>query len=285
MNKNMSFSKVSIFVLVLIIFSACSEATQNNSAVVYKNGEMLTNNIVKTYFYASEEINFDLNAKQELADLLLNNSNQADIEKILLVENYSQKIEIFAYYSKILKTFESGKINIDVTKEFNSLLNEVDSLNNSEFSRISEEIRNYTYSVNFNNQIGLYEITNLLYSIWLKDVLKWQETLNESYTKYAKTIDNIPESVFDESKLEKFVYEPYRGKQNLVKVYKLKIKQEAFEMKNNFNKKTTTLVSAFDLYTQIINELTQKNPDNNFIYLSHEKILNQLNNIDNSNLN
>ena len=281
----MSFSKVSIFVLVLIIFSACSEATQNNSAVVYKNGEMLTNNIVKTYFYASEEINFDLNAKQELADLLLNNSNQADIEKILLVENYSQKIEIFAYYSKILKTFESGKINIDVTKEFNSLLNEVDSLNNSEFSRISEEIRNYTYSVNFNNQIGLYEITNLLYSIWLKDVLKWQETLNESYTKYAKTIDNIPESVFDESKLEKFVYEPYRGKQNLVKVYKLKIKQEAFEMKNNFNKKTTTLVSAFDLYTQIINELTQKNPDNNFIYLSHEKILNQLNNIDNSNLN
>ncbi|MEA3451781.1 MAG: hypothetical protein U9Q83_07740, partial [Bacteroidota bacterium] len=189
MKNTKNFSIVSIFIFVIIIFSSCSEPTQNNSAVVYKNGEMLTNNIIKTYFNASEEIKFKLNAKQELANLLSNNSNQVDNNEIILVENYSQKVEIFAYYSKILKTFESENKNIDVTKEFNGLLNEIDSLNNAEFSKISNEIRNYTYSVNFDNQIGLFEITNLLNTIWLSDVLKWNETLNKSYDIYAETVD------------------------------------------------------------------------------------------------
>ncbi len=284
--KKIKFSAIiSVIIAVITLLSACEQSTTDNTAIVYKSGEMITNNIIKTYYLASQKINFDINSQQNLANLLSTNNQDSVENEFSLVDNYSQKVEIFAYYSQILKTFEDNRLKTNINKEFLSLLNTADSLDNGDLTQSIKKARDYTLSVNFDTKAGLYLITNLMYNIWLNDVLNWQKTLDKSYEKYCKSVDKIPATVFDETKLAKFVYAPYQGKENLVNVYKLNLKQAAFELKSSFNDKTTTILSAFDLYSQVINELAKSKPDFNFIFLSHEKILSQLNTLDNSSSN
>lgn len=277
--KKTKYSSIIVAVIVAItMLTACEPSNNDNTPLFYKDGEMIANNIINTYYLASEKLNFEINSQQNLVNVLASRPQNSKI--INLVDNYNLKVQIFALYSGILKEFEQNNVNENIKVGFINLLNSVDSLNTANLMNKTELLRNYVLAANFDAKVALYETTNLMNKLWLNDVLFWKSTLENEYIQYAKVVDQIPETAFDEAKLEKFVYAPYSGKGNLVNVYKLNLKQDAFEINNAFNNRANILLSAFDSYSQIIGELNQAKPNLDFISLNHEKILAQLNTID-----
>jgi hypothetical protein len=263
-------------------FSSCEAPQQDNMTQAYKNGEILMNKIINLYYRANEDVNFTGAYQQQLAELLAGNAlDTIQVEQLQLVDNITKKIEIFSFYEKILQSAQTDIAGEQIKGEIISLLDAVDSLNNEKYSEKTKKIEDYVKAVNMQPAIAVYEVSDLVYQIYQDDVLSWLQILTAAYNKYAATIDNIPDDVFDEQKLEKFVYQPYKGKKTLIDVYKLNLKQDAYEAKTKFNDKATMLMSIFDEFESVVQELSKKSPDRNYVYFSNEKIFTQLKTLDN----
>ncbi len=267
---------------VSLLFTACEAPQQENMTQAYKNGEILMNKIIKLYYTADEDINFTSSYQQELAQLLAGTElDTLNVSHLQLVDDITLKIQIFSFYEKILQSAQTDIGGEQIKGEILSLLDAVDSLGNDNYSEKTKNIENYVKAVNMSPAVAVYEVTDLVYQIYQDDVMQWLQTLTAAYNKYAKTVDNIPDEVFDEQKLEKFVYQPYKGKKTLIDVYKLNLKQEAYKTKTKFNDKATMLMAIFDEFESIVQELSKKSPDRNFVYYSNEKIYTQLKTFDN----
>jgi hypothetical protein len=257
------------------MFAACSNKKYDNSET-FKNGQAIAQHILKTYYIANEKINFDFLQRQELAELLEGEKISSTKKSLNLVKKYNTKLNIFAAYEKILVRLSDNHQNKLLKQDFSSLLQDINNLDNKKFSRQCSDIKKILNSSAHNYNQIIYKISLLLYNLYQNDVFSWIQKLDSSYNYYSATIDRIPTNVFDKDKLEKFIYEPYKGKNNLIKIYKLKLKQEAYEKKSRFNDKTTNLLDIFNSYISILQENTKKDKDLDYIYFTNNKISNTL---------
>jgi hypothetical protein len=276
-----------LFASILVVaFSSCAPE-ENHKKIAYGSGEILVENIIEYYFIASEEINFVNNYQLELASILSElPTDSIEYKPLVLVDDLTTRIKVFTDYLALLQELNKEN-NIGVqsveNKMFN-LLNTLDSSSLGDETKI-QEIRAYISANQFNAELAVAEMSSLIYKIWEADVVEWRNRLTEAYNNYVLVVDNIPYDVFDEKKLENFVYEPYKGKETLVRVYKLNMKQEANKQRTIFIDRTVFLMNTFMRLTNLYNDMSARNPDYSKISWHNQQIFNQLKTFENNKLN
>ncbi len=267
-----------LLIIISVVFtfslSSCVPNASNDEQKVYLSGEMLAKNIIEYYFIAADEITNSNNYQLELAGIL--SDTKPFIDEKTIIEDAGARIELFSEYIAVLEEMQKpAGIDKNPKQKIFSLLQTLESQNICSEDTI-KLLRDYISANQFDINIAVFEATSIMYNVWQNDVLNWKDILNYSYETYAKMVDNIPSEVFDEEKLIKFVYEPYKGKQTLVNVYKLNMKQEAFEKKSEFLNETIFLMNIFldlkTLYFQYSNQSTDKD----YVELTNTNIYNTL---------
>ncbi len=281
MKTNFLLTSVLSIVAFVFLFSSCETPENNVPTNSYIAADMLSDNIINAYIQANDELNFTNSYKQNLAQILTGQSiNEIFIEPNNLVDNFELKINIFSAYRDYIYEIRTTNIidNQEIDKKILVIIDYIDSLQNPEYSDKAADIRDYVSAYKFDKNIANYELTNLLFKIWDTDVISWVSTLNNAYDLYSETVDSISEDVFDQDKLEKFVYEPYKDKATLVNVYKLNMKQEAFEQKSNFISQTTELKSIFSSLRNIFLDISNNKDNKDLDSYLVDQIMNQLKN-------
>jgi hypothetical protein len=270
----------SFFLAVFVIFfSACEPVSKSNKNLAYKSSEILTRNIINQYFYANQSMNFSSSFQQDLAEILAGTDyDSTSFENINLISFFDEKINIFSEYFDLMLYLqkEEGIEQATIQIKIISLMNTIDSCNGIVDIEKTQKIRDYVSAVQFNEDQAILECSDIIIDIWAKDITNWITILNTSYNKYALTIDQIPTSVFDEVKLEKYVYEPYTGKETLVKVYKLKMKQEMYELKTKFIDKSTRLMSISNELKSVFAEFANSKSNSEYTNYANERIYNSI---------
>lgn len=270
-----------IMVISASIFQSCKPQKQDNKQKAYMSGELLSENIIKYYFIASEQLNFTNSYQLELANLL-SNEMQTSYNNFGSLENdLDTKVKIFSQYSAVMQEMQinNGISNDNFKLKMFSLLNVIDLSGLSSADTV-DMIRQYISAGKYDKNVAVVEISNLVFGIWQQDVLSWHNKLNTLYSEYSAMIDDIPADIFDEEKLEKFVYEPYQGKETLVKIYKLNMKQEVYEANSIFMEQTAFLLRISMSVKAVYTQLTQKFRDEQHINSSNEQNYNTLKSFD-----
>lgn len=272
---------LSAIVAFSFIFSSC-ESTQNDVETnSYVAGDMISEAIIGIYLQANNDLNYASTYQQDLAQILTGDyNNRIDIQPLYLVDNFETKVNLFSAYRDFMIKMQEQKLLPDQSVESSILavLDYIDSLKVEDYTQKSYEIRNYIAGYKFDINIASYEISNIVFNIFDTDVLYWISVLNKTYNIYSTTVDSIPVDVFDIDKLEKYVYEPYKDKQTLVDVYKLNMKQEAYERKTIFIDKATRIKTTFSRLRTVYLNIANNGDNDDVDYYLIEQILNELNN-------
>ncbi len=265
-----------IFLLAILIFSSCDNNTTDQKQIAYRSGEILGQSIIKYYFIANEEIEYSNSYKMELASILSAEEEYLYPEKTFtLIENTDKKIKVFTEYVALLQELQKKESfnNNGIKLKIFTLLNELDGVYSSGDSL--QMIKDYISAGKYDTDIAVAGVTEIMLKIWTKDVLECDSKLNDLYQEYATMTDQIPDDVFDESKLEKYVYEPYKEKTTLIKVYKLNLKQELHEQKSIFLNRIILLNNIFSELNGVYLKISQ-NIDDEHVKWANEQIYNSL---------
>ncbi len=258
--------------LITFIFS-CQQSQKVNTDV-YTTALKLSDKIIDVYL-TIDKINENTYYRQSLASILTDSGktiafkpilrNKNDIEIIMAYKDYLSDV-----YSKI--TNNENISDATVKADVKALLTLVDSLHPNVYSRKIEKISALISNPNIKFDILTYYVVDLLSDILYSDVKKWVSSVDSAYNVYAYKLDRIPISVFDMQKLQKYIYEPYKGNKKLVEIYKQNLKQEAMIYKNKFKDKATGAYIAMKDFKELLLELHNANPDMSFVYYKLAKI-------------
>lgn len=268
---------------VTLFLSSCEEGGNDVKTNSYVAGDMISEDIINVYISANDELNYTSAYQQDLAQILTGDYNgDLNFTPLSLVEDFDIKINLFSAYRDFMIKMQAQKLmqNEGIESSILSVLDYIDTLNSDEYTDKSNEIRNYISGYKYDLQVAVYELSNLVFEIFDADVLFWISELNKAYIFYSTTVDSIPDDVFDEDKLEKYVYEPYSDKQTLVNIYKLNMKQDAYERKTVFIDKATRIKTTFSRLRTVYLNIANNGDNNDVDYYLIEQILNELKNFD-----
>ncbi len=275
--KNKIIQKILVLFSVVLLAYSCEAPQDNGLESAVKNGRGLVTEIFKIYYQAQTEINYSVSKKQNLALILTGESIDNMGKPLVLVDNYEVKQNILSTYDNILANYFEMSDD-ELKSEILHLINQFDSLNvkNEDLTTDLEKMKKYAGSVNFSREKAIYGLSDLIYRMYFADVLVWQHKLDSAYNDFSEKLNQIPDDVFDQTKLEKFVYEPYKGKQNLVKIYKMNLKEEAYEEKVKFTDKANKILLLYQDYEKVLQEIGKKSPDIFFIKDMNHRIASKL---------
>jgi len=282
--KTKTFLLTIVSIIAFSFFFSSCEAPENdvqtNSFVA---GYMISEDIIGLYIQANNELNYTNVYQQDLALILTGNYNVGlNIHPADLVSDFETKLNLFSAYRDFMIKMQANRLMDDqnVQNSILIVLDYIDSLNVADYTDKTNEIRNYIAGYKYNLNTASYEVSNIIFDIFDADVLFWITELNKAYIKYSITVDSIPVDVFDQDKLEKYVYEPYSDKQTLVNVYKLNMKQEAYKQKTIFIDRATRIKTTFSRLRTVYLNIANNNDNNDVDYYLVEQILNELKNFD-----
>ncbi len=270
MNKKNLTIGIFISFIFIIGLNSCSKTEKNLKRDTYIVGAEIVNNMIKSYQQIEDE-NFISKYQNELISILTSQDSISiyNFSNIVFTPDLKQKLTAFRAFKKVYNTYNllSDKNfnlqNTDLSNFVTIACNSLDSLElTEETSKKVEEIRNYVSASKFSKELVVYELTFVYQQIWLEDSENWVEILNNSYEKYSAGLESVPMDVFDQDKLEKFVYEPYQGKEMLVKIYKLNLKDEAYKQITKSIEQINFLTDALDELNFINIEFTKQMPAN-----------------------
>jgi len=274
MNKKNLTIGISILFIFIIGLNSCSKDEKNLKRDTYIVGAEIVDNMIKNY-QEIEEGNFISKYQDELISILTSTDSVVslyDFSNTVFTADMKQKINAFRALKKVYNTCNllSDKNfnlqNTDLSNFVTIACNSLDSLELSDETIIKvDEIRNYVMASKFSQELAVYELTLVYQEVWNTDSENWIEILNSSYDKYSAGLESVPMEVFNQDKLEKFVYEPYQGKEMLVKIYKLNLKDEAYKQINETTEKISFLTDAMEDMTFINTEFTKEIPANQAI--------------------
>ena len=275
--KNKIIQKILVLFSVILLAYSCEAPQDNGLEDAVKNGRGLVTEIFKIYYQAQTEINYSVSKKQNLALILTGESIDNMGKPLVLVDNYEVKQNILSTYDNILANYFEMSDD-ELKSEILHLINQFDSLNvkNEDLTTDLEKMKKYAGSVNFTREKAIYGLSDLIYRMYFADVLVWQHKLDSAYDDFSEKLNQIPDDVFDQTKLEKFVYEPYKGKHNLVKIYKMNLKEEAYEEKTKFTDKANKILLLYQDYEKVLQEIGKKSPDIFFIKDMNHRIASKL---------
>ena len=275
--KNKIIQKVLLIFSLVVLAYSCEAPQDNGLENAVKNGRGLVTEIFKIYYKAQTEINYSVSKKQNLAMILTGESLDSMGKPLVMVNDYEAKQNILSTYDNILANYFEMSDD-ELKSEILQLVKQFDSLNvvNADLSTDLEKMKKYAGSVNFAREKAIYGLSDLIYRMYFADIILWQHKLDSAYNDFSEKLNKIPDEVFDQTKLEKFVYEPYKGKKNLIKIYKMNLKEEAYEEKTKFTDKANKILLLYQDYEKVLQEIGKKSPDAYFIKDMNHRIASKL---------
>ena len=275
--KNKTIQNFAVLILLVFFAFSCQAPQDDGLESAVKNGRGLVTEIFKIYYQAQTEINYSVSKKQNLAFILTGASIDSIGQPIILVDNYEAKQNILSTYDNILANYFE-MTDDELKSEISMFITQFDSLRvkNANLSLDLEKMKKYAGSVNFTRKKAIYGLSDLIYRMYFADVINWQHKLDSTYNDFSRKLNEIPDDVFDQTKLEKFVYEPYKGKQNLIKIYKMNLKEDAYEEKTKFTDKANKILLLYQDYERVLQEIGKKSPDVYFIKDMNHRIADRL---------
>lgn len=275
-------TKINTLIILSIIIgsitlNSCENTKTDYKKQIYTAADFLSQKIIDTYLHANYKINYKNSYQQELANILKGEkTNDNQTPSIQPIHKFNYKLNLFTAYRELMFELQNNKNpnNQTVREKINTVLNFSDSLNNQKNTAKSNEIRKYISAHRFDINIAIYETTNIIFQTYKKDVNQWTATLKEKYTQYSKTVNQIPEDIFDHEKLEKFIYEPYKNKTTLTNIYKLNMKQNFYEQNTKFINNAIAIKNTFNSLRKALQNTTNNQSElNNYLI---EQIINEI---------
>jgi len=279
MKKNIfRITQIFLFLTVIIFATSCANDKRNLKSETYKSGAEIIEKMISTYRQMAD-VSYTSKYKQELVSILSSTPTLRN-EDITFSENSMEMIIALGTLKKVYQKYDlisDKNFNVKTAGIGEAVIASCQALDSLEISEeVSKElaiITDYISASNFDEKLVIGSLTEQYINVWQKDVAKWQLLLIEAYSKYAEGIDNIATETFDEEKLAKFVYEPYSGKDVMVDVYKLNLKNEAFKEKETISKNLEDLTWGLENINLINAEFSKNTPDELYI----EQIIDKVN--------
>jgi hypothetical protein len=275
--KLFRFKFLFLIITVFFVISSCVQNKRNLKSETYKAGIEIIDQIISTYRQMSD-VSYTSKYNQQLVSILTD-IEYINKDGISFVSDAMEKIIAFETLKKVYmkydlisdKNFTPKTAGID-----QAVLSSCDALDSlavsDEISTQLAIITDYILASSYDENLVLQGLTEQYLIMWQKDVAYWQLLLSKAYTDYSEGIDNIPYEKFDEEKLSKFVYEPYSGKEVMVNIYKLSLKDEAFKDKETISSKLNDLSWGLENINLINSEYSKKVQDAVYIEVTIDKV-------------
>lgn len=242
-------------------------------------GELLMDNMIEAYKQV-EEISFQSDYDGAVAGVL----SSADKEfkpKQFLDPQSRQKINILYLYKQGLHEYSvladggfTGKQAAFANCSM-AILDAFKELGDTVAYETVKPVANIVKSARYDeNKVADY-LSKGLGVVWNRDVEIWNRMLDSTFLEYQVNVANIPDDAFNEAKLSELVSQPYDGKSNLVKVYKLNLIKERRDQLNNFMKCQDNLTASLQYLGQALAEFQKKGFDKELVvnYLNRIQVM------------
>lgn len=269
MNTKITFGKLTILVISLILFSSCAKVRKSRTTekiaqhgidlaqytqTFLENNRILQNqqkfkmeylNIVNDSFPDKYEIEYDIDCDEDLQNL---------------------------YRIKALNSLKSAfiayqmQLDIKISQQASGVRNKIfascailDSLSVSEdIKNKSIKLRSEIYNKKYKLRQAIFVLTNIYSDFWqeinfeiLKQILLQKKSSSEG-------IKQISVKAFDKDKLKNIVNEPFEKNSILANLYKLQMLEENNKKFVNAEEQINKISSAFELLTKLEAEVLKR---------------------------
>lgn len=277
MKRVMIYAKIASAALLLVVLQGCSGSLSDSLSLSNSNletriattTELLLDQMENTYNQVQDltfETEYDIavagilssNAEEVKNSPLVSDSlklrmqllqlyRQAVHEYSLLVDNgFKSKLGLFANCcGSILETYK--QIDDSVAKIYNK--------------QVMPLVRAARYD---KNSVSSHLIHSLA-DMWAKDKDALCNQLDSSFQGYQASLATIPETVFDEEKLAKYVSAPYNGKHNLIEVYKIELIKERRNTLRELVQQQLNVSTALQYLQHAFDEFVKQPCDNDVV--------------------
>ncbi len=276
MAKNFKYYGLIIFVTT-IIFSSCNNDTanfQNTQKNVSLRGEALTAQLSGLYNSLSEMNNYFGYKKEYLIVITKNDSSvqylfdgiSFDNELIdslnFIIDKTARVYRAYEMLTDISVGLEKSGIVKDVKFFYESI--DFNSLS-EEDKKILTDVKQASESKKFERKEIIYGVSSILLNIIQNDFEKEKIIINKFFEAYDKGLQKVQNSSFDYAKVENLVSEPYTDRDVLIGLYKLQLRNEANQSRNEILNKFSTLMQAAEKINAIHFELTKQKRDDDAV--------------------
>jgi len=283
---NFRHTHLSYPVIILLIsttlFMSCAE-NKKIDADVAKTGIDISSKMIASYQLIEQYFHDEKN-QSDLVKILLSNSENLPEFKgkdySLLIDS---RIEIVRLYKKVL-----DDVNLLSDKRFSvkdvNLSYSTETLCDSLFLFLTDnagknallDAKNSVAGKKIEKFLVLKKLTFLMNEFYLKDTKIWKSHMNHSFNELDSNINNIPITMFDIEKIAKIVNEPYSDKTALVNMYKMKLRQKSYDLKNNTIQQINSIEEILSNYELLNAELAKKKPSDKYVESQLAKISSML---------
>jgi len=272
---------ISIIILTLSIsLFSCKEKIINDTDNTISNTNRLVKLIYERYTKALEFSNYNIKQINELNAVLLDENSQIKEKPLQLISNYYQKQNFFSVYLNILNQYNEYTEK-EFTEKIQILIDSFESLKytDEKINKKGNNLKEYTKSAKIDKIKTLYLISDLVNSIYIKEIHKWSSSLDSVYNYFSWNLDQIPPDKFDIKKIRQEIVQPNLEDSLLVKKYKLNLKKKAYIEKSLFLDKAFQLSDISKELLTLYEELNKTEKNQTIITATNTRILYQLNRI------
>lgn len=239
--------------------------------------ELVIDNMIEAY-QEVQELAFEGDFDKAVSNAL-SNAGESYEPTALINDSLRLKLQVLYHYKQAIHEYAlladegfTGK-QTPFSKCCLGIQNAYKQLGDTTAIKTANSINTYINASRYDENKVTKILLDALRDIWTADIDIWDANLNSSFIEYQYKLNDIPESSFSEEKLQKYVYQPYDGKKNLVETYKLNLIKERRAKLNEFLNKQDNISSALLCLTSAIDEFLKNNTDKN-------AMLNSLNRVD-----
>ena len=189
-------------------------------------------------------------------------------KKIELINLFKQAVKQYSLYGDENYASKSE----DFTLAAQSANNCMKEINDTASVTYTRDLTKYLQASRYEVSKVMYTMIQALNAIWKSDVAKWNSALNSSFADFQRELAAVDENAFSEEKLQKYVYQPYNGKQSLVAAYKMNLVKERYDGLRTFIRKEDNISSALYYLECAYSEFNKKNVDMDLINNYLERI-------------
>ncbi len=255
--------KYTIIALLFIGFSSCTndgKILKNRKADAAKAGTLVAEaatenfktlkNMERFYAYNNEYLQILSGEDQLQANETLIANQQSDevIETFRDMKKVFSSLELM--YDKRFNKDNSGfKENVKAACKMLNIVHQ-----DKKYKTKTEEIISTLDAKKFDAKVITYELCQLYAKVLDENIVLKRNQLETLYVAYAEKVKNIPEGTFSPQKLEQLVTEPVSSDKLLVEVYKLQLKNKAFQKKQIIESQFETIQKGMEELTLLYAE-------------------------------
>ncbi len=244
------------------------------------SADLVIENMIKTYKQV-QDLSFQNEFDCAVAGVLSSNDETLAPTSMVNDTIIRMKINILYLYKQ---AFHEYSVMVDdgfvgkqsaFSKCCQAIAKEYTRLGDSAAMAASRRISGLVKASRYDENAAASYLVQALGLVWSSDINKWIGEFNASFAEYQKSILAVPESAFNEDKLQKSVAQPYDGKHNLVQVYKINQIKERRDEINNFIKCQDNITLSVDYLNQALNCFKSNDIDKSSIlnYINRVNVL------------